>query len=201
VYHTIEKKMTAQEQRQQLYDTMEVRQQIRNGNLVLINNVPAIIERKVGQMKMNQSRYETVAHRFVNPGLKWWLVALTHEMECSQNFNCYLGNGQPWNKITTWVPVGRGPFASFEDGAVDALQLKGADRITDWSIGNVLFFLEGYNGYGYSRYKGINSPYLWSGSNHYTKGKYVSDGAKGWNAEAVSQQIGIALLMKQLLAA
>lgn len=189
--------MTPQQQRQQLYDTLEIRPQIKKGNLVLVDNVPAIVARKVGTMKMNKSRYEEVSHKFVNPGLKWWVVALIHEMEATQNFNKYLGNGQGWNKKTTIVPVGRGPFASFTEGAVDALKLQGADRITDWSLGNVLFFLEGYNGYGYARYKGINSPYLWSGSQHYTSGKYVSDGK--YDPEAVSQQIGIALLMKELL--
>lgn len=189
--------MTPQETRQQLYDTMVIREQITSGKLVLVANVPAIIERKTGTMISNKARYEAVSHRFANPGLKWWFVALIHEMECSQNFNCYLGNGQPWNKRTTWVPVGRGPFASFEDGAVDALQLQGADKITDWSIGNVLYFLEGYNGYGYTKYHNINSPYLWSGSNHYTSGKYVIDGK--FHANVVSQQIGIALLMKNLL--
>ncbi len=184
---------------QQLYDTMQVMPQIKKGNLVIVGNVPGIIDRKVATMKMNQARYEEVSHRFANPGLKWWFVALIHEMECSQDFSKYLGNGQSLNQKTTIVPIGRGPFASFADGAVDALKLQGADKITDWSIGNVLYFLEGYNGYGYSLYKGINSPYLWSGSNHYKSGKYVSDGK--YDPNAVSQQIGIALLMKKLLAA
>ncbi len=190
--------MTAQQQREQLYSTLDIRQQITKGNLVLVANVPAIIERKVKTMVMNKYRYVDVAHRFVNPGLKWWLVALIHEMECTQNFKCYLGNGQPLDRKTTIVPAGRGPFSSFEEGAVDALKLQRADEITDWSIGNVLYFLEGYNGYGYSKYHNINSPYLWSGSNHYSSGKYVSDGK--YDPSAVSQQIGIALLMKKLLA-
>lgn len=183
--------------RQQLYDTMVINKNITKGKLVLVANVPAVVDRKVGTIIANKYRYVEVAHRFVNPGLKWWLVALIHEMECSQNFNCYLGNGQPLNKKTTIVPVGRGPFESFADGAVDALTLQGADRITDWSIDNVLYFLEGYNGYGYTKYHNINSPYLWSGSNHYSCGKYVSDGK--YDPSAVSHQIGIALLMKRLL--
>jgi len=189
--------MTPQQKHQQLFDTLEILPQITKGNSIIISNVPAIIERKVATMRSNKSRYEEVSHRFVNPGLKWWLVALIHEMECTQNFNCYLGNGQPINKKTTIVPAGRGPFATFADGAVDALKLQRADQITDWSLGNVLYFLEGYNGYGYSKYHNINSPYLWSGSNHYASGKYVSDGK--YDPDAVSSQIGIALLMKSLL--
>lgn len=189
--------MTKQEQAQNLFDTMIIKDKIDAKGHVLISNVPAIIDSKTNLMTANKYRYVNVAHRFVNPGLKWWLVALIHEMECSQNFNKYLGNGQNLNKKTTIVPIGRGPFASFEDGAEDALRLQGADKIKDWSVGNVLYFLEGYNGYGYSKYKGINSPYLWSGSNHYSSGKYVSDGK--YNPNAVSSQIGIALLMKSLL--
>lgn len=189
--------MTDQEYREQLYDTITVKHEIVSHGVVIISNVQAIIESKTNRMIAHKDRYLNVAHRFKNPGLKWWLVALIHEMECSQNFNRYLGNGQRLDRKTTIVPVGRGPFASFEDGAEDALKLQGADKITDWSIGNVLYFLEGYNGYGYSLYHGINSPYLWSGSNHYSSGKYVSDGK--YDPNAVSSQIGIALLMKNLL--
>lgn len=181
-----------------LFDTMVIRQNITNGNgLVLVANVPAVLERKTSTMIANKERYAAIARRFVNPGLKWWLIAVIHEMECSQNFNKYLGNGQDLNIRTTMVPIGRGPFGSFEEGAVDALKLQGADKITDWSIDNVLHFLEGYNGYGYSKYKGINSPYLWSGSNYYTSGKYVSDG--NYDPNAVSQQIGVALMLKKII--
>jgi lysozyme family protein len=38
---------------------------------------------------------------------------------------------------------------------------------------------------------------LWSFSNHYTKGKYVSDGK--FDPEAVSQQVGSALVLKRLV--
>jgi lysozyme family protein len=186
--------------RQELFDSMIIRQDIKNADgRVLVANVPAVIKRKTATMLANKERYAAIARRFVNPGLKWWLVAVIHEMEATQNFNCYLGNGQPWNQKTTIVPIGRGPFKSFEEGAIDALRLKKANEITDWSMNGVLYFLEGFNGYGYTRWKNMNSPYLWSGSNHYTKGKYVSDGAKGWDPEYVSRQIGIALLLKEII--
>ena len=42
------------------------------------------------------------------------------------------------------------------------------------------------------------SPYLWSFSNHYARGKYVADGH--FSATAVSQQCGAALLLKRLAA-
>lgn len=183
---------------QELFDTMQVNESIvSNNGTVLIADVQAVLNAKTSQMLANKERYAAIARHFVNPGLKWWLVAVIHEMECSQNFNRYLGNGERLDRKTTIVPAGRGPFASFEEGAIDALKLQRADEITDWSINNVLYFLEGYNGYGYSKYQHINSPYLWSGSNWYTSGKYIADGK--YDSKAVSQQIGIALMLKVII--
>ena len=42
----------------------------------------------------------------------------------------------------------------------------------------------------------VRSPYLWSFSNLYTKGRYVAD--QDFRADAVSQQVGSALLLKVL---
>lgn len=182
--------------RQQLFDTMVIRDSITDGSTILMSKVASVVKRKTDKLSSNQQIYAGIARRFVNPGLKWWLIAVIHELECSQNFNRYLGNGQYLNKKTTIAPKGRGPFQSFEEGAIDALRLQGADTINDWSIGSVLYFLEGFNGYGYEHH-GINSPYLWSGSNHYTKGKFVSDGK--FDPVAVSLQIGVALLLKNLI--
>lgn len=173
--------------RQQAYDT---RQQLFD-TMVVHPDMADRVRYKTERMKQNAGRYADVM-----PGIKWYMVAVIHEMECSQSFSCYLGNGQLLSKVTTIVPKGRGPFASFEEGAMDALKLQGADKITDWSMGHILYFLEGYNGYGYVK-RGINSPYLWSGSNHYIKGKYVSDGK--FDPEAVSAQIGVALLLQALI--
>lgn len=167
--------------RQQLFDTMTINP-----------GIDEKIKYKVERMRQNADRYAAIL-----PPVKWWLIAVIHELECSQKFTKYLGNGQPLNKKTTIVPKGRGPFKTFEQGAIDALILQGADKIADWSIGNILYFLERFNGYGYEKYYNMPSPYLWSGSNHYTKGKYVTDGH--FDPDAVSQQIGVALLLKNLI--
>jgi lysozyme family protein len=42
----------------------------------------------------------------------------------------------------------------------------------------------------------VKSPYLWSFSNHYTKGKYVADGH--FDSNAVSQQCGGMVLLKRM---
>lgn len=178
--------MNEQQTRQELYDTM-----------VIHPGIQFHVDRKVDKMISNKARYENVSHHFPNPGLKWWLVALLHEMECEQDFTKYLGNGQSLNRVTTIVPKGRGPFDSFEDGAIDAIKLQGLDEVTDWSIGNLIYVLEGFNGFGYEKLHHMNSPYAWAGSNHYIKGKYTSDGH--FDPDAVSGQIGFALLLKTLL--
>lgn len=188
--------MTEQEQRQLLFDSMQARDIVVNKGTVIIENVSASVNKIVDRIWLNKKRYESIAHKFPNPGLKWWLVAVIHYMECNLNFNCYLGNGQPFNRRTTIVPKGRGAFKSFEEGAIDAIKLQGLDKVTDWSIGNVLYILEGYNGYGYSKYRKINSPYLWSGSNQYTSGKYIFDGT--YKSDVVSNQIGASLLLKEI---
>ena len=59
----------------------------------------------------------------------------------------------------------------------------------------MLFKMEQFNGFGY-RVKGINSPYLWSFSNHYTKGKFTRDGF--FDPNAVSKQIGAAVLLRRM---
>lgn len=165
-----------------------------SGN-VLVASVAGEVDYLANRIMAHRARYQNVSGTFANP-IRWYHVAVIHYLECSLNFNKYLGNGQSLYRKTTIVPKDRGPFKDFEDGAIDAIRLQGLDKITDWNIGNTLYLLEGYNGYGYSKYRGINSPYLYSGSNHYEKGKYVSDGK--YDANAVSTQIGCALLLKEI---
>jgi lysozyme family protein len=43
----------------------------------------------------------------------------------------------------------------------------------------------------------MNSPYLWSGSNHYTKGKFIHDGQ--FDPEAVSKQIGAGTMLRYMV--
>lgn len=139
-----------------------------------------------------QARYKAVEAK---TGVPWWFIAVVHEREASQNFNLSLAQGDPWNKKSVHVPANRGPFKSWEDAAYDALVNcpPYASRNKDWSPGGCLAMLEKYNGLGYWR-KGIPSPYIWAGTNQYTKGKYVADGK--FDANAVDQQLGCAGLLK-----
>lgn len=146
----------------------------------------------------SKDRYLAIA-RSVSMTMPWWLVGVIHHMECGLSFDKHLHNGDPLTSRTTKWPPGRPvhgtPPFTFEESAKDALLLRGFPHIQDWSIAHCLFILEGYNGYGYRMYHPhVNSPYLWSGTNQYTIGKYVRDGH--FDATVVSQQLGIVPIMK-----
>ena len=88
-----------------------------------------------------RSRYQIVAAR---TGVPWFVIAVIHQRESSQNWSASLAQGDPWNRISTHVPKGRGPFKSWEDAAVDALVNcpPQAARNDDWSAGGTLTLLE-----------------------------------------------------------
>ena len=79
----------------------------------------------------------------------------------------------------------------------DALKRRRMDRVDAWTLPHMLYEIEGYNGWGYRKFHShVKSPYLWSSSNHYTKGKYVADGT--WSDTARSNQIGAAVTIKRM---
>jgi lysozyme family protein len=134
-------------------------------------------------------------------GVPWYMVAVIHERESGQRWDRSLAQGDPWNKVSTHVPKGRGPFASWEHAAYDALvTLKGLHRIffepSAVTLEKVLYQLERYNGWGYF-WKGLASPYLWGASTIQQYGKYVADGK--FSATAWDQQIGAATLIRALM--
>jgi lysozyme family protein len=139
----------------------------------------------------SKARYQSIETR---TGVSWIFIAVSHYRESSQNFNKSLAQGDPWNKVSTHVPTGRGPFASFEDAAVDALVncAPHAARNTDWTIGGMLTLLEQYNGLAYAN-ANRPSPYIWSGTDQYTIGKVVVD--HGPIEEIVDKQLGCAGLI------
>lgn len=146
------------------------------------------------RLKATKARYQSVSNK---TGVPWEIIAVIHERESSQNWQRSLAQGDPWNRVSTHVPKGRGPFNSWEAAAIDALVncAPYAARWKDWSVGGSLTLLEQYNGLGYFN-KGLPSPYVWSGTTAYQKGKYVSDGR--FDPEAVDQQLGCAGLLKEL---
>lgn len=128
-------------------------------------------------------------------GVPWYMVAVLHRRESDGNFNTYLGNGDPLNRVTTHVPRGRGPFHSFKDGAVDALRIDGLTAVKDWRLEKILYYCEIFNGLGYEM-RGLPSPYIFGGTNIQRPGKYVADGK--WNGRAWDVQPGVAPILAEM---
>lgn len=155
-------------------------------------------------IQRNQARYKTIQDA---TGCPWYVVACIHGMEASFNFGSHLHNGDPLSARTVQVPAGRpktgNPPFTWEESAIDALTYDGVQSIKKWDIATILWFLEGYNGWGYRTGAGQattpprRSPYLWSGSTHYVKGKYVADGR--FSASAISAQVGVAVIIHGLI--
>lgn len=138
-----------------------------------------------------KARYRAVEAR---TGVPWYFIAVVHEREASQRWDRQLGQGDPLDRKSTHDPKGRGPFMTWEDGAYDALTNchPYAAINKDWSIGGLLTMLEEYNGLGYAG-KGKPSPYVWSGTNQYQRGKYVADHV--YDPNVVDAQLGCAGLL------
>jgi lysozyme family protein len=155
-----------------------------------------VIDWHMNFWERNKELYQKITDQ---TGVPAEVIFCIHGLECSFRMDAVLHNGQRiigTGKKTTWVPRGKGPFDTWEEAALDALEHDGLTKVKDWDGPNALYELEAYNGWGYRKYRDILSPYLWSFSNHYTKGKYVSDGR--YDRNAVSKQCGAALLLNRL---
>lgn len=150
-----------------------------------------------------KANYERVSEK-LGGKIPWYFIGITHYMECSCNFSRHLHNGDHLTKRTIRVPAGRpkadpwngsGKPYTFIESAMDALTMKGFHVQQSWNINLTLYRLEKYNGFGYIR-RGIYTPYLWSGTTHYTKGKFIKDGV--FDSNAISSQIGAAVLIRLL---
>jgi lysozyme family protein len=153
------------------------------------------------KIKENESRYQEISNA-LGGLIPYYFIGIIHNMECGLDFGQHLHNGDSLKRRTVQVPQGRpidppksSSGYSFLESAIDALKMKGYDKKESWELPEILYRLEAYNGWGYY-YKDINSPYLWAGTNLYTKGKYVSDGV--FDENAVSKQIGSAVIISLL---
>jgi lysozyme family protein len=147
-------------------------------------------------------RYDAVSRA---TGVPWYVIGIMHAMECSMSFSKHLHNGDPLAKATVKKPAGRGPFPTWEDSAIDAIRYDNLDRIKDWSVERIAFALEKFNGFGYVG-RGIASPYLWSMTTAYDKGKFVEvwNPTKRrydskFNPALVSAQVGGMAILKALV--
>jgi lysozyme family protein len=178
---------------QLLWDTMVIRPNWENRVIDAVQTI-----------KRYQSTYELFVQSF-NADLPWYAVAAIHCMESSCRFDCHLHNGDSLKHRTIHVPKGRplldplqgvGKPYMWHESAKDALAMKDWNNYHTWDIPHILFRVENYNG-AYYRDHGMHTPYLWSGTNHYEHGKFVSDGH--FDAVAISAQVGAAIIIKRLM--
>jgi lysozyme family protein len=157
----------------------------------------ATVESTITRMMKNRDRYMAVSTQTSVP---WYVIALIHTMECDGRFDCHLHNGDPLAARTVNVPKGRPltgkPPFGWEASAIDSLRFEHFDFWTDWSIAGTLYEFERYNGFGY-RAHNVPTPYLWGGSQIYSSGKFVRDGA--FDSKAMSSQTGAAVLLRRML--
>lgn len=156
----------------------------------------AAVEKTVARIAAARATYAAALE-----GVPWHVVGILHALEADGAFDRHLHNGDPLSARTTRVPAGRPPGGTppftWAESAADALALKGLHRVGAWTLGRTLFEFERFNGFGYRLYHPeVLSPYLWSFSNHYARGKYVADGR--WSATAVSAQPGAAVLLRRM---
>jgi uncharacterized protein (TIGR02594 family) len=161
----------------------------------------ATVAASVKQLRELKPSYDQVNSITTVP---WYVVGLIHSLEASFSVNTHLHNGDPLSARTIHVPAGRpkqgNPPFSWVASAVDALTLKGLQNVGKdaWSIERIAYELERYNGFGYrNNHPAVNTPYLWSCTDQYTKGKYIGD--HKFDPDAVSKQVGAMALLKQLI--
>jgi lysozyme family protein len=154
-----------------------------------------ILDTVAHNLVTTKQRYQTVEAATKVP---WAVIAVIHQRESSQSWSASLAQGDPWVRKSIHAPKDRGPFNSWEEAAIDALVVcpPHASRWTDWSIGGALTLLEQYNGLGYAG-RGIPSPYIWSATDQYHRGKYIADGH--FDPDAVDRQAGCAALLKCMI--
>ncbi|WP_239618310.1 hypothetical protein [Cohnella mopanensis] len=148
----------------------------------------------------NKKTYEKISKE---TGFPPELIAALHYRESTGNFNKYLQNGDPLGKPTTHVPKGL-LYYTFEESAVAALTESKFVNYRDLfeidanckDIAAMTAFAECYNGLGYYN-KNKVSPYAYSGTNVYTKGKYTDDGV--YSPNVVDGQPGVYILLMALM--
>jgi len=149
--------------------------------------------------------FESIAHHLVAlkdhyvpieraTGVPWYMIALLHMREASNDFSKGLAQGDRWDRVSHNKPI-CGPFKSFFDSAVWALKHDGLTAIHDYRLEKQIYYHEIFNGLGYEM-RNLPSPYIWGGTNQQRAGKYVKDGV--FSRTEWDSQPGVAPIMKMM---
>ena len=121
--------------------------------------------------------------------------------EADNNFADSPAQGDPLTHLSVNEPRGRIPGKKppfkWEDAAFDAYYVCDRLDLWDWrTAASTLGAIESFNGTGYARFHpAVPTPYLWSGTTLYSRGKYVSDGR--FDPLATDKQMGVAAILKR----
>jgi lysozyme family protein/peptidoglycan hydrolase-like protein with peptidoglycan-binding domain len=169
------------------------RMQIRPERMAEVNG----IANRLIALKPRYQQVTAVTH------VPWGVIAALHYREASNDFKGVLHNGEPiigTGRLTRLVPANRGPFATWEESAIDALTMPPhkLQEVDSWTIERACYEIERFNGFGYrNRHPEVKSPYLWSFSNNYSSGKYIADGQ--FSSSAVDKQCGTMPILKRMM--
>lgn len=189
---------------QSLWDTMEIIEKVN-------------LEYACQRIKVFESVY---CDAEVKTGVPWEVLACMHYKEASLDFTKHLHNGDPMSDSDgRWLrtvkrpikrpvlPPKNGSHYTWQESAIDAINhhLKGYSidifNFT-WDIPNTLWFMEAWNGFGFLN-KGVHTPYLWAGTNHYKEGLFIEkrDPAGSYvsvfEPKKVAHTVGAAAILKR----
>ena len=136
-------------------------------------------------------------------GVPWFEIAALHNREAGTDkngnprFDRQLAQGDPLNRRAVNEPHS-GPFKTFEDSAVWALEHDHMIGVKDWTIEKLLYFAEAYNGWGYySGHPDVPSPYVVGGTTVQKPGKYVRDHV--FDHSVMDSQLGVMAIILGLM--
>lgn len=149
----------------------------------------------------HRARYEVIQAMRPN-GVPAPILFCLHYRESDNDFRCHAHEGSRLTARTRDEPKGRPltpePPYCFEQSAFDAYYVcehPALDQVRWAEMQAALDKMESFNGFGY-RARGINAPYLWSGTTIYHGGKYVRDGV--FSRTALDAQLGCAAILKRM---
>lgn len=132
----------------------------------------------------------------------WFIIAVLHQRESDADFTTHLHNGDPLTARTRHVPAGRpatgSPPFTWQTSAIDALTMRphSLHLVDSWPVERACYEMEKYNGFGYRKFH-LNSPYLWSFSTLYDRGKFVAD--NHFNPTVPDQQCGTMPIIRRMM--
>lgn len=149
----------------------------------------------------NKARYEKAS---AASGIPAKLIASLHWRESTGDFSTYLHQGDPLGKKAVHEPNDIPLFKEWEPAAEHALGLKASvqraykidAKTTDEAA--LASYAERYNGTGYFDYHATASPYVYSGTDQYHKGKYRSDGGSGYDPNYKDTQLGVLPMLRRI---